>query len=76
MKLYEPFQFLTEEECDQLLEYGRSSHKQTGKTLGKSALRKNRIVWYRESKWWPKWLMMFQKMDESIEWIQDPQISF
>ena len=76
MKLYEPFQFLTEEECDQLLEYGRSSPKQTGKTLGKSALRKNRIVWYRESKWWPKWLMMFQKMDESIEWIQDPQISF
>ena len=76
MKLYEPFQFLTDQECDQLISYAYKNNIIAGRTLGKSTKRKNRIVWYKESHQWQKWIDMFNSIDNCIDWIQDPQISF
>ena len=76
MKLYEPFQFLTDKECDQLISYAYKNNIIAGRTLGKSTKRKNRIVWYKESHQWQKWIDMFNSIDNCIDWIQDPQISY
>ena len=75
MKLYEPFQFLTADECDHLIRYAKDK-LQSGNTLGKNTVRHNRIAWYKDSKHWPKWISMFNKIDPVIDWIQTPQISF
>ena len=75
MKLYEPFQFLTTEECDELIAYAQQ-HTQAGTTLGKSNIRNNRVAWYKDSKYWNKWLSMFNNMDPVIDWLQTPQVAF
>jgi hypothetical protein len=74
MKLYEPFQFLTTAECDELIEYAQSKIK-PGTTLGKSTTRNNRVAWYEESRRWTKWISMFNEIDPVIDWIQTPQIA-
>jgi len=74
MKLYEPFQFLTTAECDELIEYAQSKIK-PGTTLGKSTTRNNRVAWYEESRTWTKWISMFNEIDPVIDWIQTPQIA-
>jgi len=76
MKLYEPFKFLTADECDQIIRYANTDNIRKGKTLGKSNLRNNRIVWYKDSTKWQKWIDMFNTLEPVIDWIQDPQISF
>ena len=75
MKLYEPFQFLTAEECDELISYANDKLVD-GTTLGKYAGRNNRVAWYKESKYWAKWIDMFNSIDPVIDWIQTPQIAF
>ena len=55
MKLYEPFQFLTDQECDELINYAQDKIK-NGTTLGKYAGRNNRVAWYKESKYWANWI--------------------
>ena len=72
MKLYEPFQFLSAEECDRIIEYGKKSQIEDAK----NPARKNRIVWYWESEQWQKWIEMLNTIEPVIEWIQTPQISF
>ena len=76
MKLYEPFQFLTAEECDDIVAYARKHIISKGTTLGSKEVRNNRIVWFKESNKWPKWISMFNKIDPVIDWIQTPQIAF
>ena len=79
MKLYEPFQFLTAEECKTIISYGSKNTEFAG-TLGKSGqridIRNNRIVWYKDSTHWQKWITMFNTIKHCIDWIQDPQISY
>ena len=79
MKLYEPFQFLTAEECKTIISYGSKNTEVAG-TLGKSGkridIRNNRIVWYKDSTHWQKWITMFNTIKHCIDWIQDPQISY
>ena len=72
MELYEPFQFLSAEECDSIIEYGRKSQIENAE----NSARKNRIVWYWESEQWQKWIEMLNTIEPVIEWIQTPQISF
>ena len=72
MKLYEPFQFLSAEECDRIIEYGRQNQIKDAT----NPARKNRIVWYWESEQWQKWIEMLNTIEPVIEWIQTPQISF
>ena len=76
MKLYEPFQFLTTDECDEIIDYARKSKMDTGTTLGQTQIRKNRVVWYNDSSYWEKWIRMFNEIDPVIDWIQTPQIAF
>ena len=79
MKLYEPFQFLTDKECRDIISYAKQNKVIKGTTLGKKVqdIRNNRIVWYRESANWQKWIDMFNTIDKPcIDWIQPPQISF
>ncbi len=78
MKLYEPFQFLTADECDQIIAYGNKEEKIQGYLDGKDnlELRNNRMVWYRESSQWNSWIEMFNKIEDRIKWIQTPQIAF
>jgi len=78
MKLYEPFQFLTAEECDDLIAYGRPRNKREGTLIGKpnQELRNNRVVWYRDARRWTEWIEMFNKIEKRIDWIMDPQISY
>ena len=75
MKLYEPFNFLTADECDEYIRYAQDKI-QTGTTLGKSMTRNNRIAWYRDSKNWSKWIELFNNIEPVIDWIQTPQIAF
>lgn len=76
MKLYEPFQFLTAEECDRIIDYARQSVILPGRTLRRSNKRKNRIVWYKNSEQWEQWIDMLNTIEDVVDWIQPPQISF
>ena len=76
MKLYEPFQFLTANECDNIIDYADKTDVRPGTTLRKGNVRNNRVAWYRESKEWQNWIDMFNKIDPVIEWIQTPQVAF
>jgi len=76
MKLYEPFQFLTAAECDDIIRYSEKQTKVQAKTTIESNARKNRIVWYKETSAWKKWVDLFNSVNPVIDWIQTPQISF
>ena len=76
MKLYEPFQFLTTDECDSIIAYTRENKMKKGTTTRRSEnVRNNRIVWYKDSSRWEEWIKMFNTIEPVIEWIQEPQIS-
>ena len=76
MKLYEPFQFLTAKECDEISAYADRSEIKPGTTLRSGKVRNNRVAWYKESNQWPKWISMFNTIDPVIDWIQTPQVAF
>ena len=76
MKLYEPFQFLTANECDNIIDYADKTDVRPGTTLRKGNVRNNRVAWYKESGEWQNWIDMFNKIDPVIEWIQTPQVAF
>tara|TARA_B100000676_G_C17983717_1_gene790588 strand:+ start:283 stop:771 length:489 start_codon:yes stop_codon:yes gene_type:complete len=76
MKLYEPFKFLTNKECDQIIKYAMESDVKAGTTLRKSKVRNNRISWYKNSERWQGWIDMFNSIDPVIDWIQTPQVAF
>ena len=76
MKLYEPFQFLTANECDNIIDYAEKTDVRPGTTLRKGNVRNNRVAWYKESGEWQNWIDMFNKIDPVIEWIQTPQVAF
>lgn len=76
MKLYEPFQFLTANQCDDILDYADKTDVRPGTTLRKGNVRNNRVAWYKESREWQNWIEMFNKIDPVIEWIQTPQVAF
>ena len=76
MKLYEPFQFLTADECDSIIEYADRSEIKAGATLRSGTVRNNRVAWYKESSQWSKWISMFNTIDPVIDWIQTPQVAF
>ena len=75
MILYEPFQFLTADECDRIIDYAYASKIKAGTTLRKGNVRNNRVAWYKESRQWQSWIDMFNTIDPVIDWIQTPQIS-
>ena len=72
MKLYEPFQFLTDSECREILDYANQNITKNAE----NPVRQNRIVWYEDSKYWKKWIDMLNSIEPVIDWIQTPQISF
>ena len=79
MNLYEPFQFLTTEECDEIIAYANSQTKKQGtfKNYNRYAgVRNNMIVWYKDSSKWQNWIDLFNTIDHKIDWIQTPQIAF
>jgi len=78
MKLYEPFQFLTTDECDNIIAYGENENKIAGILTGKPnlKLRNNRIVWYKDSSKWSQWISLFNRIENRTDWIMDPQISY
>jgi predicted 2-oxoglutarate/Fe(II)-dependent dioxygenase YbiX len=78
MKLYEPFQFLTTEECIRIIEYGKKNVIKEGTLIGaqNDQIRNNRVVWYKDSSKWTEWIKIFNNIENKIDWIQDPQISF
>ena len=67
MKLYEPFQFLTTKECDEIIEYANKNTIKQGTTLGKTNIRNSRIVWYKDSTKWQQWIDMFNKIENVID---------
>ena len=72
MKLYEPFQFLTAAECEEIIDYARDKQIKDAE----NTVRRNRIVWYEHSRHWQKWIDMLNTIEPVIDWIQAPQISF
>ena len=78
MKLYEPFQFLTTNECDAIIDYANREDIKQGCTVGPGAqnLRRNRIVWYNDSSSWQHWISLFNNIEKRIDWIETPQIAF
>ena len=67
MKLYEPFQFLTADECDEIIAYAKRHEIKPGTTLGSGNVRKNRIVWFKDSTNWGKWISMFNSIEPVID---------
>ena len=61
MQMYKPFQFLTENECDEIITYAEKEKQLPGNTLGKdkNPVRSNRIVWYKNAERWKDWISMF-----------------
>ena len=79
MKLYEPFQFLTTKECDEIIAYGNKGNIRdglVGRDKMNKSVRNNRLVWYEESKYWKNWIDQFNSVENKIDWIQTPQIAF
>ena len=77
MKLYEPFQFLTATECDDIIAHAQDNVIEPGVTLGRRGkVRNNRVSWYKKSERWQSWIDMFNKIDPVIDWIQTPQVAF
>ena len=78
MRLYEPFQFLTAEECDNIIAYGSPRKKRYGTLIGEgnTDLRNNRVVWYKDTSKWQEWINVFNTIENKIDWIMDPQISY
>ena len=76
MKLYEPFKFLTDQECDDIISYANGAEITAGTTLSKGTIRNNRVCWYKDSSRWAEWIAMFNEIDPVIDWIQTPQIAF
>jgi hypothetical protein len=78
MKLYEPFQFLTTDECDKIIKYGTAKKKLPGDTMNQNVnnKRKNRIIWYEDSSQWQNWISTFNSIEKRIDWIETPQISY
>ena len=72
MKLYEPFEFLTASECDEILHYAEDKKTKDAE----NPVRRNRIVWYEDSRHWKRWIDMLNSIEPVIDWIQTPQISF
>ena len=72
MKLYEPFQFLAATECQEILQYAEERKTKDAK----NPVRRNRVVWYEDSKYWKKWIDVLNSIEPVIDWIQTPQISF
>ena len=76
MKLYEKFNFLTADQCAEIIAYAEKSKVFSGTTLKKGSVRNNRICWYEDSTKWQQWIQMFNTIDPVIDWIQTPQIAF
>ena len=76
MKLYEPFEFLTASECDEIIAHAKADVIETGVTLRPGKVRNNRVSWYKKSERWQSWIDLFNKIDPVIDWIQTPQIAF
>jgi len=79
MKLYEPFEFLTTDECDELINYARGKKATEGKIRSNTIdhnVRKNRVVSYDDPSKWKNWISIINQVDPVIDWIQNPQISF
>jgi hypothetical protein len=72
MKLYESFEFLTSTECDEILRYAEDKKTKDAE----NPVRRNRIVWYEDSRYWKRWIEMLNSIEPVIDWIQTPQISF
>tara|TARA_R110000823_G_scaffold211_1_gene871 strand:+ start:651 stop:1151 length:501 start_codon:yes stop_codon:yes gene_type:complete len=76
MKLYEPFDFLTTEECDEIIKYAENLEFIDGVSFGKPGIRKNRVIWYNNSDSWQSWIDTFNTIEPVVEWIEPPQIAF
>ena len=77
MKLYEPFDFFTNKECEEIIEYAKNNTPEPGLTKKDTEkYRNNRVVWYNNSEPWQKWIDMFAEMQPAIDSIETPQISF
>jgi hypothetical protein len=78
-KLLEPFQFLSQQECDEIIQYARHNEiNEATLHLGHSnkSLRNNRVVWYMDSRRYQQWTDFFRKnFEPNIRWIQTPQIA-
>ena len=71
MQLYKPFNFLTNELCDEIIQYAKNKNLKKGTTLVKNNVRKNRIVWYKESKYWQRWIDIFNKIESKMQEVQE-----
>ena len=75
MKLYEPFQFLPPDECDELISYSQRQSAELGTRLEKGKVDNARIVWYEHRHpRWQEWIDIFNKIEPVIESLLSPQI--
>ena len=81
MKLYEPFDFLTSEECQEIINYGRTQHDIVHDALiGNYTLdprqRKCKVCWYDNKKYNEKILKVFKTFNKNIFLNDGLQITF
>ena len=76
MKLYEPFQFLTTTECDELVDYSQKQSSELGKILEEGKVNNARITWVEDRHpRWQEWIDIFNKIEPVIESLLSPQIA-
>ena len=63
MKLYESFEFLTSTECDEILRYAEDKKTKDAE----NPVRRNRIVWYEDSRYWKRWIEMLNSIEPVID---------
>ena len=86
MKLYEPFDFLTPEECQELINIGRAKNPTPAKInkgtrrfetgYGDDKERLCNISWYTDTKYKNKIQKVFQHFDKTVLVLEDLQLSF
>ena len=75
----EIFEFLDHTTCDEIIDYGMQANKEQGKLYTgqtDTQLRNNRIVWYKDSRYYQTWTNFLKNFDAAIDWVETPQISF
>ena len=81
-ELYKPFDLLSKDECQEIINYGRMHHTKKARMGSLTAnildekKRKSRICWYNNKKYKKKILKVFKTFNKNISFSGDLQITF
>ena len=83
-ELYKPFDFLSKDECQSLINWANTQKKEAGQVFGEKEqdwivdknVRTNKIVWVYDKKIIKKYLNLAKKIDKRVKKLEALKISF